>query len=67
MDASEDLDLLDRDDDDSLGSFSSEHLDLFGPTEELDVGEKSDEEVVPNLRYFASYLTGSCQPLSRLR
>ncbi len=40
MDASKVLDLLDRDDSESLGSYSSEHLDLLGPTEVLDEEEE---------------------------
>ena len=44
MGASDALAFLDVEDSDSLWS---ECLDLFEPTEEFDVGEESEEEVLP--------------------
>lgn len=58
MDASEVLAVLDREDNESLRSFSSEHLDLLVPIE--DQGVEEDTEEVGAELHEVKYIETSC-------
>ena len=46
--------MVDRSDEESMGSFSSERLELLEPAEELCVEEESEGAKSKEVKYFAS-------------